>query len=284
MANYIFEKFEEVEDSIRQVAPKVVYKYRGDWNNPYHRELITKQALWFAAPRELNDPYDIRTPVQFDVAEIDDPDFLLKMMEGYKMMNPRIAFTERELRVICQNKLDYEIKKDPLAYFRKNYKEIRDGELFDRVGLFSCSADPENEAMWAYYGNNSRGFVVGFNTVNMARDLICTIGPVRYDDNVPFHSFLKNKQDDEVDLLFLKSKRWESEKEFRFITIEDDAKFNRVKHYSIDTVHEFLLGSSFPKDQRAEFVSEVRKIFPAHIPIYQLHLKATEFGYDRELL
>lgn len=65
MTNYIFEDFKEVEESIKKLAPPVIYKYRGDWNNPNHKELITKQTLWFAAPRDLNDPYDIRTPITF---------------------------------------------------------------------------------------------------------------------------------------------------------------------------------------------------------------------------
>jgi hypothetical protein len=79
MPNYLFERFEEVEESIKRSAPKIVYKYRGDWNNPYHRKLITEQLMWFAPPKELNDPYDIRTPVRFDITEIEHPLFFQKL-------------------------------------------------------------------------------------------------------------------------------------------------------------------------------------------------------------
>jgi hypothetical protein len=66
MRNYLFEDFKDVEETIKKLAPKVIYKYRADWNNAYQKELITKQHLKFASPKELNDPYDIRIPVRFN--------------------------------------------------------------------------------------------------------------------------------------------------------------------------------------------------------------------------
>src|SRR5688572_13231124 len=110
--NYVFDSFEEVEETIRKIAPQVVYKYRGDWNNPYHRELVTKQSLWFAAPRELNDPYDIRTPIRFDVTEIEHSDFFARLKSSLQARNPSIAYTDRDLNILCEKKLD-EIRQDP---------------------------------------------------------------------------------------------------------------------------------------------------------------------------
>ena len=79
MPNYLFDNFDELEESIRNNAPRVIYKYRGDWNNDYHREIVTKQTIWFAGPKELNDEYDIRTPIRFDAREIEHPLFLEKL-------------------------------------------------------------------------------------------------------------------------------------------------------------------------------------------------------------
>ena len=78
MTNHLFEKIEDVEDSIKQWAPKIIYKYRSDWKNDNNRKFITEQAAWFACPEELNDPYDIRIPVRFDTEEIENPIFLSK--------------------------------------------------------------------------------------------------------------------------------------------------------------------------------------------------------------
>jgi hypothetical protein len=79
MPNYTFENFEEVENNVIKEAPKIVYKYRADWNNQYHRELITEKKLWFAPPRELNDPFDIRIQLKFSADEINNPIFFEKL-------------------------------------------------------------------------------------------------------------------------------------------------------------------------------------------------------------
>lgn len=283
MTNYIFDDFEEVEESIKKLAPKTIYKYREDWNNVYHKELITKQSLWFTAPRNLNDPYDIRTPVRFDFSEINHPIFFQKLQAIHKADNPNVAFTDSDIRVICENKLD-QIKQDPKSYFEKNYHDIRNGEIYDRVGLFSCTTDALNETMWAHYGNNNAGFVVGFNTVELARNLQYSIGPVNYSDEVPLYSFIHPKMDADFGTFFLKSKKWHYEQEFRFFTINDDSTFHRAKKYSIDCVTEFLLGISFPVDKKAEFICEVRKLFSKEIPVYQVKTKVSGFGLEKNLI
>jgi len=114
MTNHIFDKFEEVEESIREQAPPFVYKYRADWKNKYHRELITLQSAWFAPPSELNDPHDIKTPLRYDLTEIEHPIFFEKLKRILQNANPSIAFTERDLNVICTNKLN-EIRVNPQA-------------------------------------------------------------------------------------------------------------------------------------------------------------------------
>lgn len=283
MTNYLFEDFKEVEKSIKKFAPPVVYKYRADWNNPFHKELITSQTLWFAAPKDLNDLYDIRTPVEFDFSEIEHPIFFQKLKGHLQANNPNTAFTERDINVICENKLD-EIRKDPKSYFEKNYRDIREGDIYDRVGLFSCTTDELNETMWAHYGNNNQGFVIGFNTVELSRNLFCSIGLVRYSDDIPKYSFLNLKMDDDFDIYFLKSKKWEYEKEFRFFTIGDDANINRVKKYSVSSVAEFILGSNFPEKQKDNFVTVVRELFPKTIPIYQAKPKVSGFGLDKTII
>lgn len=283
MTNYLFNDFKEVEESIKRLAPPIIYKYRADWSNPYHKEFITNQTLWFAAPRDLNDPYDIRTPVRFDFTEIEHPIFLSKLKKHFLENKPSAGFAERDINVICENKLD-EIRQDPKAYFEKNYRDIREGDIYDRVGLFSCTTDELNETMWAHYGNNHKGFAVGFNTVELSRKLLCSIGPVKYNDEIPIYSFINPKMDYDFDTYFLKSKKWEYEKEFRYFTIGDDANIDRVKIYPVSSVTEFLLGSNFPKEQKDDFVNEVRKIFLKSIPIYQAKPKVSGFGLEKTII
>lgn len=206
-----------------------------------------------------------------------------KLKAHLKANNPNTAFTERDINVICENKLD-EIRKDPKSYFEKNYQDIREGDIYDRVGLFSCTTDELNETMWAHYGNNNSGFVVGFNTVELSRNLFCSIGPVKYEDEIPHYSFITQKMDDDFSTYFLKSKKWVYEKEFRFFTIGDDATVERVKQYSTSSVTEFLLGSNFPKDKIDDFITVTRNLFPKEIPIYQVNPKVSGFGLDKIII
>ncbi|MBI3719108.1 MAG: DUF2971 domain-containing protein [Sphingobacteriales bacterium] len=277
MPNYLFDSFDEVEESIRTYAPKVIYKYRGDWNNSYHRKVITEQSLWFASPKELNDEYDIRTPIKFDISEIENPIFFEKLKQYYLDSNPGKGFTERDLNVICENKLD-EIRQNPTQYFEKNYRDLRSGPIYERVGLFSCTSDELNELMWAHYGNSNTGFVVGFDTVELSRNLYCSIGPVKYSDEVPVHSFITPRVEGDFDSLFLKSRKWSYEKEFRFITIGDDEKIERLKHYSKESIVEFSLGTKFPENLKSDFIKEVKNIFSPEIPIFQVSPAVGGYG------
>jgi hypothetical protein len=280
MPNYVFEKFEEVEESIRRLAPKIVYKYRADWTNQYHRQIITDKILWFAAPRYLNDPYDIRTPLQFDIAEIDSPIFFEKLKAHYISDHPNIAYTERDLNVICENKMD-EIRMNPQKYFENNYKQIREGTIYDRVGIFSCTKDELNETMWAHYSNNHQGFVIGFVTVELARDLLCSIGPMTYNDTIPVYSFIDPKADDDFNIYFLKSKKWEHEQEFRFYTIGDDENIERAKKYSVACASELLLGIKFPDSQKNDIITEAKRVFGNTFPIYHVRPKISGYGLEK---
>lgn len=279
MPDIIFQNFEEVEESVRKNAPAILYKYREDWENKYHKELITAQSIWMASPKELNDPYDIRIPFKFDFSEIEHPEFFRKMKEYYKINNPYLNHNERDLNVICENKLE-EIRKDPRYYFEKNYKDLRESNTYDQVGVFSCTSDELNEKMWAHYGNNNTGFVVGFNTVELCRELLCGFSPVKYNDQVLSFSFI-NKSYEDTGYLYLKSKKWEYEKEFRFITLGIEKESERIRIYSLNSISEFIIGSNFPNKYLREFISEIRNKYSKDIPIFKVQVKVSEFGLEK---
>ena len=278
MAHYLFENIEEVEVSIIKEAPSFVYKYRGDWNNKFHKELITHQSAWFASPRELNDPYDITTPLQFDYSEVEDPIFFEKLKLIFRRENPNLS--DKYISDICTNKLN-EIRINPQAYFKKNYIDLKESGVYDRIGIFSCTTDELNETMWAHYGNNSKGFVVGLRTIELLKSFLSSAGSVKYSDEVPKFSFINPGIDADFDNYYLKSTKWSYEKEFRFSTINDDTNLNREKKFSIESVSEFLIGNNFPENQIDDFIHQVQSIYPKGIPIYQVIPKVSVFGLEK---
>ena len=64
-----YKNFIEVEKAISENTPALIYKYR-DWENDYHKRIITERELYFAHPHTLNDPYDARPPYNFIVNDI----------------------------------------------------------------------------------------------------------------------------------------------------------------------------------------------------------------------
>ena len=82
----------------------------------------------------------------------------------------------------------------------------------------------------------------------------------------------------------MKSLKWSYENEFRFITIGDEENIERLKHYSKETVVEFLIGSRFPEKLKLNFIEEVRKAFPSKIPIYQVYPAISGYGLIKTVI
>lgn len=135
--------------------------------------------------------------------------------------------------------------------------------------------------MWLKYGNNDQGFSVGFNTVELARNLACTQNVVNYCDKIPVYDLLLTRQDTDFSPYYLKSKDWKYEKEYRFITMGVESNNDRTKIYPLESVVEVLLGRKFPENQKLEFLDEVRKIFSKEIPIYQVRSGPAEIGLEK---
>ena len=70
----VFDDFSEVEEDVRNKVPPVIYKYR-DWENNLHKKILTENLIWFASPKSLNDPFDIRAPYRFNFDEVNHPLF-----------------------------------------------------------------------------------------------------------------------------------------------------------------------------------------------------------------
>src|SRR5690242_8349749 len=168
----VYSLFDEVVKDIEAKTPPIIYKYR-TWENDLHKKIITDNEVWFAHPHTLNDPYDIRPPYNFVADNIDWEAAKIKIKEAGRAIEPYLS--EDELNSEVEKRL-LQIKNDPISYFQKNRKDyLLDKTHYDNIRLLSCCSSFSNEAMWAHYGNNHCGFDVGFNTVELARTLNCTL-------------------------------------------------------------------------------------------------------------
>ena len=118
---FVMNDFEEVrsyyQDLFARKKVSALYKMR-NWRERFSPEFLTKGEMYFTKPDELNDPFDIHRPLQFDVSVIDKPEFLTKMIQtapAARGINPG-----RDAEVYAEKELD-RIRENPQEYFLNNY-------------------------------------------------------------------------------------------------------------------------------------------------------------------
>lgn len=275
----LFSIFSEIEQEVIEKVPAITYKFR-DWDNQYHKSILSDNNIWFAHPKELNDPYDIRVPVRFDFNEVNTPEFLEKLKYHTTLRFPQFNPDSREFRVVCDNKMDL-IKENPQKHFEENYLEMRESDLYDRIGVFSLTSDCLNETMWTHYGNNSKGFCIGFDTVELAKSVEMGFGFVDYQDEPPLHSFIRNIDENQKDQMYLKHTKWVYEKEFRLLTFRIKSDKERSVFFDSKLVKEVVLGSSISDDNRNEIIAVLKAKYNG-VKLFICKANVASYGFQRE--
>lgn len=272
--------FEEVAAEIEANTPPVVYKYR-NWQDPFHKKIITQREVWFAHPHTLNDPYDVRPPYNFIAENIDWADARAKIKSAGRYFEPRMA--EEDLDHEVDIRLE-QMQADPVAYFQQNRGEhILEKEFYDPIGVFSCCMGFENEPMWAHYGNSHCGFAVGFRTVELSRALQCTVGYVNYNDKpVDYHIMGDNAGIMENEL-FQKSTKWSIEQELRFITSGIGLYRQRQVRFPVQAVTEIVFGLNTSDEVQAEIIGAAAESLP-RIPFFKVRMRPDGYGFEKAML
>jgi hypothetical protein len=276
----LYDDFAEIEDDVRARAPKIVYKYR-DWSNPFHQAVLKNCSLWFAHPKELNDPYDIRVPVRFDFSEIDNPLFWEKLKFHAMYQFPHLDPDSKEFAKECEDQVK-RIKADPKKFFEANHMALRESDLFDRIGVFSLSKNPFNETMWAHYGNNSTGYCIGFDTVELVRSFQVGFGYVTYEVEPPLYSFIRDVDDNQRDQIYLKHKKWEYEEEFRLITFNIQGDKDRMFIFDRSIVKEIFLGAKISDKGKGDIIEILKMNFDSKPALFICKASADAYGFTKE--
>lgn len=273
----IYNGFSEIEDSVREAAPPLVYKYR-DWDDTYNQKIITERVCWFAHPHDLNDPYDIRPPYNFIVGNIDWAAARAKIYEAGRIFERGLS--EEEL----QRQVDLRLaamQADPVGYFQRNRtNHIEDRSNYDQVGVLSCCSSGTNVPMWAYYGKTHKGFAIGFKTVPFARAMNCGFGYVDYSDAPIDYEVFGNKRGNLDREMFQKAARWNNEEEFRFLTVGIGLYRGRAAEFPVDAVEDVLVGMDTDAETTAAIVAAAAVSLPG-VPVYRMATQQGSYGFQR---
>jgi hypothetical protein len=261
----------------------IVYKYR-DWNNAFHKKVLTANELYLASPRDFNDPFDCKIIENFSLLspkEIDD--YLLSAAENSFKNHPDkfrlIPMSITSFKQRCKNADD----------MQREFNQIVEKDHDELFGILSLSKTWQSIPMWSYYSNCHKGFCIGFDEIKI-RDarIFQKAADVIYSENFPQIKPKANKNEKEsLENAFIKqyvkSEEWKHEQEYRLLRnyfpkppISSKERIYKIKN---DAFAEVIIGINMLNEYKQEIV----KICKAkNISVFQAKKSMFSFNMERE--
>lgn len=160
------------------IQPSTLFKYRDDSERT--ESIFKTRKIWLSSPSQLNDPLECKTgkiPEAWQAATIRQLEIgqLMGMLGVPGQELPAMLFSLSERRTKRWWKRFRSLShKQKVAAMRQLYSDhgrelSRPEEIFRdmrrrlrAVGIFSLSEANDSELMWAHYGGNHSGVVLGF--------------------------------------------------------------------------------------------------------------------------
>ncbi len=233
--------------------PEKLYKYRS-WSDKYHRHVISKRQLFYAAPTSFKDPLDCKTEVRYDLLSREQwLQWIEVQLRKNEPNNNDEYYRIKSLEVIEQ---PHFFDSNYLAEFNRN-KFI---ETDKRIGVLSLTANPENPEMWKKYADDSKGFCIGYKTLPLLKSLGGG-GPVVYLKELPtiLPEPFNTREEFIGAQLFCKLEKWSFEKEYRTHTFsyEPLTRENRIIEVSPVAFSELIIGENMTDRELEEVVNSI---------------------------
>lgn len=246
-----------------KLFPSILYKYR-DWNNEYHKKIITNQELFFPSFESLNDPFDGKLPFMFDNSGIDKKTYKKELRKNNSFEYGNL--TKKKIDEMYRNFRSGKDWKSMLKYHIEFVNSI--------YGIMSLSESATITPMWAHYGNNHSGIAIGFNLNELQKIVEGTISRIKYTEEpvkIPFG----NTEDVNryLDLFFTKSPEWSYEKEIRILKTHFS---NKKIQLNKNTISEIVFGMNAEAKNIEEIKSITNKNFE-NVKFYKIDRDKQEF-------
>lgn len=199
----------EAEMAIRFLAranpPPILFRYRG--TSKYVIEEISKQQLYGATSQELNDPFECRAPVAWNIELLRK--HWIKNAAGFEIL-------PEKAEEVFNSSIEWGKK-----YLSEKWENMKAGT---RIVCFS--AKPNSIRMWSYYAQAHEGICVGYDTSERP---FWAAQKVKYQNpDVPFDVIAATQNDPTeiaANITCRKSSEWEFEEEYRVPSNFGDLKF-----------------------------------------------------------
>ena len=207
-----------------------------------------------ASPSSFDDPNDCKNPLRYDL--LSEKEQYGMYYEARKKASPKSKPNE------IHNWAIHQVKNSPLRTEEgaKKAQEESEKEFDERFGVLCLTANPTNHKMWESYGDNYKGFCVGFHSELLFPHLGGG-GAVDYVNELPIiypkprHSY----EQQHLLLVFKKLEKWSFEEEYRThkfypypVKIEDRLIQIPAKAYC-----EIILGKNMDKKISEELIGSL---------------------------
>lgn len=195
--------------SVKNKWERLLYKYKNC--NPSHlRNLLVDSYFYMSSRHQLNDPFDIRSRVEFINGGINRKKYLSKIFKDNKVRH-------KERKLISKRLCSPE-------YIQEKIKNLLEHAL-DTTGLHSFATSAKNLLLWSHYADSHKGVCLVYET---AKDLDTFIKalPVAYSKSFPVINYTPEIEGELIKKAFLtKACEWQYEKERRIF------QKDRAGHY-----------------------------------------------------
>lgn len=250
--------------------PNLLFRFRslsGDARQ-YVKKSIIDSELFFAAPEDLNDPYDCQIALDMSGTDLEWRTYLKNSL---KQAAVRVG---RRSRFMDRHKIASQLVVE------KRHVGI-DGSEFRKVtnsfGIVCFSGLLDNQLMWSHYADNHRGICLMYMPDRDVTGLLGAHHEVRYSKEYPkvrMVDFQKIGPSIVESLLLTKSKDWQYEFEFRLVKPYGARTLFR---YHPDALVAIILGARISKENEREVISWARA-HPSKPLIHRAELQLGRFG------
>jgi hypothetical protein len=197
-------------------VPKTVFKYEG--YSLQSLQNLKRHSVYFASPRQFNDPYDSAITAEFDDPSADE----LERLKQYFLADPALNNAARKELNALEN---HEMKRKLMPIVENAIQQLSETFL-SKTGV-TCFAERNDDLlMWSHYGGRHGGFCLEFRT---DYEPFNKLRRVQYVDAMPRMNLcsliIDNDADQWMDLYCTKFKAWQYEQEWRALHKEAGTLF-----------------------------------------------------------
>ncbi len=234
--------------AVMRGSPEFLYRYRHlqGAHRGYTSMIFSDSVLYFASPRDFNDPFDSKAHF---TARATAADIRRKYEQLLKTRRPELSRKDR------RNKAAIDVKGVDRATFITRLTTDVQAKI-DRLGILSLAATDNSLLLWSHYAAGHTGLCLKFRGDDGA-PLFGRAQAVEYSNTYPQVDPVLDSSDRLVDALLLtKAQEWAYEEEWRII---DHQTGSGLKTFPSDCLVGVILGAAMPDADRRYVIDLVEK-------------------------